>query len=298
MIVTANEVPTCEDWLSRQTEPVIAVSERDQNCTQMQLRNTDVIVTDFPSAQKIADRINQAPIPALQLVQVLRVTENISVEQGLLIESLAYSTLQSGRDYQNWLAGRPDPPQHISGTNGEPILLERREDIVYARFNRPEFHNALTIEMRNALLEVLTLLEVDTSITQLKISALGKCFSIGGELKEFGLAPDPAAAHGIRCKTNPAYLFARHSPRIHCHLHGACIGSGIELPAFSFYLTANRKTFFQLPEYCFGLMPGAGGCISIARRIGRHRTALLVLSGKKINAKTALEWGLIDAIVD
>jgi enoyl-CoA hydratase/carnithine racemase len=47
-----------------------------------------------------------------------------------------------------------------------------------------------------------------------------------------------------------------------------------------------------------GLLPGAGGCVSLTRRIGRQRTVLLILSGKRIGARKALEWGLIDAIVD
>ena len=46
-----------------------------------------------------------------------------------------------------------------------------------------------------------------------------------------------------------------------------------------------------------GLVPGAGGTVSITRRIGRQRTALLALTGRTIDAPTALEWGLIDAAV-
>ena len=47
-----------------------------------------------------------------------------------------------------------------------------------------------------------------------------------------------------------------------------------------------------------GLIPGAGGTVSIARRIGRQRTAWMVLTGRRITARTALEWGLVDALVD
>ena len=45
-----------------------------------------------------------------------------------------------------------------------------------------------------------------------------------------------------------------------------------------------------------GLIPGAGGTVTITRRIGRHRTCFFALSGEKIDAKTALDWGLIDEI--
>jgi len=47
-----------------------------------------------------------------------------------------------------------------------------------------------------------------------------------------------------------------------------------------------------------GLIPGAGGCVSVPRRIGRQRAAFMMLSGRRINAATALEWGLVDAIED
>ena len=66
----------------------------------------------------------------------------------------------------------------------------------------------------------------------------------------------------------------------------------------SFVFTLFQLFFLQLPEIRFGLIPGAGGCVSIPRRIGRQRTAYLALSARRINAATALDWGLVDAIVD
>jgi len=51
-----------------------------------------------------------------------------------------------------------------------------------------------------------------------------------------------------------------------------------------------------LPELELGLIPGAGGTVSITRRIGRWRTAYLVLSGRTIDPPTALQWGLVDEV--
>ena len=51
-----------------------------------------------------------------------------------------------------------------------------------------------------------------------------------------------------------------------------------------------------LPELALGLIPGAGGTVSITRRIGRWRTAYLVLSGQTIGPSTALDWGLVDSL--
>jgi enoyl-CoA hydratase/carnithine racemase len=61
---------------------------------------------------------------------------------------------------------------------------------------------------------------------------------------------------------------------------------------------AHPDAVLGLPELSLGLIPGAGGTVSITRRIGRWRTAYLVLSGRTIDTATALQWGLIDEISD
>jgi enoyl-CoA hydratase/carnithine racemase len=150
--------------------------------------------------------------------------------------------------------------------------------------------------MRDGLTEGLHLLAADARLTKAIISGEGRCFCTGGDLEEFGLAEDPARAHLVRSTRHVGLLIHEQASRVECHVHGACIGSGIELPAFAHRIVAAEKTFFQLPEINMGLIPGAGGTVSILRRIGRHRTAHLCLSAKRITAPTALEWGLIDSI--
>ena len=74
------------------------------------------------------------------------------------------------------------------------------------------------------------------------------------------------------------------------------MGGGIELAAFADHIVAHPETAIALPEISLGLIPGAGGTVSITRRIGRHRTAALALTGQTIGADTALRWGLVDTI--
>ena len=61
---------------------------------------------------------------------------------------------------------------------------------------------------------------------------------------------------------------------------------------------ASPGTGLGLPEIGLGLIPEAGGTVSITRRIGRWRTAFLALTGTTIDAGQALKWGLIDVIHD
>jgi enoyl-CoA hydratase/carnithine racemase len=124
----------------------------------------------------------------------------------------------------------------------------------------------------------------------------GPAFCGGGDLAEFGTLPDPATAHGIRSTRSPGRLLAQCAERVRAELHGACVGAGIELPAFARRVVATRDAFFQLPELGMGLVPGAGGTVSLPRRIGRQRTAYLALSGLRLDADTAHRWGLVDEI--
>jgi enoyl-CoA hydratase/carnithine racemase len=74
------------------------------------------------------------------------------------------------------------------------------------------------------------------------------------------------------------------------------MGAGIELSAFAAHVSAHPDAQIALPEISLGLIPGAGGTVSMTRRAGRRRCAQLALLGQSISAATALEWGLIDEI--
>jgi enoyl-CoA hydratase/carnithine racemase len=80
-------------------------------------------------------------------------------------------------------------------------------------------------------------------------------------------------------------------------VHGQVLGSGLEMAAYCGHVTCAPDAVLGLPELALGLIPGAGGTVSITRRIGRWRTAYLVLSGRTVDPATALAWGLVDEVV-
>jgi Enoyl-CoA hydratase/isomerase len=256
----------------------------------------DVVAASEAELGSAIAQIERAPLAAAVLVQVLRITAPMTAGEALIAESLAYATLQAGPEFARWKAERK-PPAPSPSENGPPLLLDRQEDVLSVTLNRPRNRNAISVEMRDALIEAFALAAADDTIARLNISGAGACFSVGGDLAEFGLAPSPAEAHAIRMRRFPARALLPVAERASFHLHGACIGAGIELPAFAGRVTASADAFFQLPELRFGLIPGAGGCVSIPRRIGRQRMAALTLSGRRVSARTALSWGLIDEIV-
>ncbi len=245
----------------------------------------------------ILRNVYRHPIAAMTLVQLSRAIAELPVPQALDMESLAYATLQSGPEYRSWLTRHQRrKPSSGSRDSGPAVLLERRDDTLAIRLNRPSRHNPVSVEMRDALTEALELAVLDQAIRHIDISANGKCFSIGGDLEEFGQVPDPATGHLVRSLQLPGRWLARCARRCTVHVHGACIGAGVELPAFAAKVVAHPNSHFQLPELGFGLIPGAGGCVSIPRRIGRQRFLWLALSGRRIRAPEALDWGLVDAL--
>jgi enoyl-CoA hydratase/carnithine racemase len=246
----------------------------------------------------LAERIARWPIAATVCDDVLRAVDVAApASVGLLMESLAYSTLQSGPEFARWLAERgpatvPDIP--------EPVQADRDGDVLRVRFNRPRRHNAFSTDARAALLDALEVARLDPSVTEVALTGNGESFCSGGDLAEFGSLTDPATAHASRTRHSPALVLDEITTRLgqacRAEVHGQVLGSGLEMAAFCGHVTCRPGATLGLPELVLGLIPGAGGTVSITRRIGRWRTAYLVLSGKTINPATALDWGLVDEV--
>ncbi|MDT5092529.1 MAG: hypothetical protein QOH60_1892 [Mycobacterium sp.] len=246
----------------------------------------------------LAARVARWPQAAAICDDVLRsVDPGAPSAQGLTTESLAYSTLQSGREFADWLQRRGPA---VSPHSPEPVLVVRQQDTLGIWLNRPERHNAFSTDMRQALLDALTVAIYDTSIQYVVLAGSGPSFCSGGDLDEFGSFDDPASAHFARTRYSPALaldeLSTRLGDRLIARVHGRVLGSGLEMAAFCGRVQADPVCDIGLPELALGLLPGAGGTVSITRRIGRWRTAYLVLSGQSISAATALEWGLVDEV--
>lgn len=259
-------------------------------------RGADVAVATEAEAEALRARIARAPLAASVLVGLLRATEKLPAQDALFAESLAYATLQGGPEYRRWLAAHRAPAPFEPTDEGPAVVLGRERGLLTIELNRASNRNAINVELRDALVEAFELVLADRTIRKVVLRGRGRCFSTGGDLTEFGSVADPATGHAIRMQALPARFLAQCADRVEARVHSACIGAGIELPAFARRVVAAPDAFFQLPELDFGLIPGAGGTVSIPRRIGRQRAAWLMLSGKKLGAKQALAWGLVDAI--
>lgn len=244
------------------------------------------------AATSLQARVHDSPVAALTLTWLLRGSVRLDIPTALAAESAAYSALLGGHRFAQWLRARP-APRPPDGP--ERVTLRRDGDVLHVRLNRPSRRNAVDTAMRSALLEAFAVAVADDHLS-VQLDAAGPSFSAGGDLNEFGTATDLAAAHIVRVAASVGQVITDLGDRVHVRVHGACIGAGVEVPAFAHTVTAASDAYFALPEVAMGLIPGAGGTVSIPRRIGRIRATWLALSGEAIDATTALGWGLVDAV--
>ena len=238
-------------------------------------------------------QIEAQPVAAAVAAQVLRASLQLTFDDALAMESLAYSMLLASGGFRAWRDGRPVRRRDEAGS--PRVLVEAGEGGVQIRLNRPDVRNAFDAAMRDALCEALAFAAEHPDRPPVELSGLGPAFSAGGDLDEFGSAGDVGDAHLIRTLRSPARLLYQLRDRATARLHGACVGAGIEVPAAAGRVTAKPDAYFRLPEVSMGLIPGAGGTATIPRRIGRQRACWMAISGADVDVATALSWGLIDA---
>lgn len=241
----------------------------------------------------VTGAVRRSPYASTTLAAVLRCTARLPVADALTVESLAYSTLLGGAEFQQWLGPRPSP-RAILGD--EPVVLTRRGDRLHIELNRPDRHNAFGRAMRDGLIEALAVAESDHDVTEVVLTGRGPSFSSGGDLDEFGSFADPVSAHMVRTARSAGLAVHRIADRVEARVHGAVVGAGVEVAGFAHRVVASPDAWFCLPEVGMGLIPGAGGTVSVPQRIGRWRAAWMALTGVRLDVGTALAWGLVDEI--
>jgi hypothetical protein len=289
------DLDAAHDWPSDLTLPacpVIGLGDREASGAHF----CDTIIEPPATLDGVLAEIAANPRAAAAIVQLLRIAPALAPEDALVAESFAYAMLQGSAEHRAWMAGR-------SGTAGEDggpgnVRIERDGPVLSIVLDRAGSGNAIDRIMRDGLCEGFGVAALDPSIERIFLRAEGKTFSLGADLGEFGTTTDPATANAIRAATLPSRFAVHIADRLEAHVQGACVGAGLEIAAFASRLVACPNAWFQLPELAMGILPGAGGCVSVTGRVGRQRAALLILSGKRLSARRALEWGLVDAIVD
>jgi 3-hydroxyacyl-CoA dehydrogenase / enoyl-CoA hydratase / 3-hydroxybutyryl-CoA epimerase len=191
----------------------------------------------------------------------------------------------------------------LVGTRWKPALsVEVTDGIAIITFDLPnESVNKLNRAVKDEFVALVSRLERDTAVqAAVFISGKPDVWIAGADIEEF-LALKTATDAERLSRDGQMLLDSVEHLRIPiiAAIHGACLGGGLETALACRYRIASDhpKTVLGLPEVQLGLIPGAGGTQRLPRKIGLTNALDLILTGKNVRAKKALQLGLIDELV-
>jgi enoyl-CoA hydratase len=177
----------------------------------------------------------------------------------------------------------------------ETVQSERHGAVALLRLNRPEALNALSDELLGALCAALDDVEASQDARCIVLCGAGRSFAAGADVAGLrGLSP-AQVLDGERAGRWER-LRASRLPVI-AAVHGWCLGGGCELALTSDIVIAAENARFGLPETRLGLIPGAGGTQRLPRIAGRSLALEVILSGRSLNAREALQHGICSRVV-
>lgn len=170
--------------------------------------------------------------------------------------------------------------------------------ILTVTLNRPEKLNAMNAEVLEELAQAFTAAKINPKVKALLITGTGKAFCAGADINKLA-----------ECTAQTGYEFACHGQNVFrlletigkpslAAINGFAFGGGCELAISTSMRIASKNASFGQPEVKLGVIPGYGGTQRLARLIGKGRAMDLCLTGRFINAETALNWGLVSEVVE
>jgi enoyl-CoA hydratase/carnithine racemase len=180
----------------------------------------------------------------------------------------------------------------------DKLLYEARDGIARVTFNRPEVHNAIDLEMRDALWLLLDAVEADDDVGVVLFRGAGEtAFSAGADISEFGTAPSFTEARRGRLERDLwGRLLHFLKPTI-AAVHGYALGAGCELALLCDFRIAAEDARIGLPEAKLGYIPTAGGTQTLARTVGPSRALDMLLTAEPVDAQRALDYGILHEVV-
>lgn len=180
-------------------------------------------------------------------------------------------------------------------------LIEQDLDangILTLTLNRPEKLNALSTDVLITLNELFQQAKTNSKVKAILITGNGKAFCAGADISRLA-----------QCNAQTGYEFAKQGQDVFrlletlakpslAAINGFAFGGGCELAISATMRIASTQAKFGQPEVKLGVIPGYGGTQRLARLVGKGRALDLCLTGRFIDAETALNWGLVSEVAE
>jgi len=175
------------------------------------------------------------------------------------------------------------------------VRVEREEPIAVVLLDRPQQLNTLSDDLMDELVSVLRDLDDDESIRCIVLGGSERAFAAGADIGELATA-SPIDLYYQRRIDRWDAIRSLWTPVV-AAVSGYCLGGGCELAMVCDLIVASESAVFGQPETGVGIIPGAGGTQRLTRAVGKSVAMDVVLSGRRLNAREALESGLVARVV-
>lgn len=181
------------------------------------------------------------------------------------------------------------------------VLVATADGVCEITLNQPAKLNALSAQLMQELSQAMQAAATDDGVRCIVLTGAGRGFSSGADLSDPASMPRPGEpvdlGASLEQRYNPLVQLMRQTPKpIIAAINGTAAGAGCNIAlAADLVLAADTAKFIQA-FIKIGLVPDAGGTWTIPRLIGRARALQWMMTGEAIDAPTALQWGLVNAV--
>jgi 2-(1,2-epoxy-1,2-dihydrophenyl)acetyl-CoA isomerase len=182
----------------------------------------------------------------------------------------------------------------------ETITYERADGVGHLRLNRPDGANAVSEAFARDLREVMIEIEFDDAVRAVSVTAEGKVFCAGGDLKEFHGQGENLPRHGARLLGDfhtAIYKMNRMPKPFVAGVRGAAGGAGLSLVGAFDMVISGESAKYTMAYTRAGMTPDGTSSYFIGRHIGLRRMLDLTLTNRVLDAATAEQWGLVNRVV-
>lgn len=175
------------------------------------------------------------------------------------------------------------------------VRVDREPPIATVLLNRPQQLNALSGELMKELVAALQALDGDTDVRCIVVGGSEQAFAAGADIGELATA---SAIDMYVARRVDAWDTIRgiRTPLV-AAVSGFCLGGGCELAMACDVVVASETAVFGQPETGLGIIPGAGGTQRLTRAVGKALAMDVILSGRRLSAREALDAGLVARVV-
>jgi 2-(1,2-epoxy-1,2-dihydrophenyl)acetyl-CoA isomerase len=186
----------------------------------------------------------------------------------------------------------------------ETVNVRVREGAATVELNRPQALNAWNAQLGTDLLQALRQAAADEGVRAVLLTGAGRAFSSGADLKDVSggfTTPDgrPDVYRTLTERYHPIMTTIREMPKpVLAAVNGPAVGIGCSLALCCDLIVAAESAYFLLAFVNIGLVPDGGSSLFVPTRVGMARAMELSILGERLPARQALEWGLINRVVD